>query len=462
MLGPMSWRNAALERRETAPRIGRWLLALVVGCHAAGAAQAGPEVPGPMPEGPVALVGATVHPVSGPEIADGVVVFEAGRIVAVGPRRELEIPAGAQTVDLSGQHVYPGLIDAYSDLGLVEVPSVRATRDFAETGDWNPNVRAEVAFHPDSDLLPVARSNGVLAALVAPRGGILRGTSAVMQLDGWTWEEMTVRAPVALHVRWARSVPLAARLGFEPPPVEPLGKHAARIREVLVEARAYRQAQEAAAARGGDPPPFDARLAALGPVLAGEVPVMIEADEVQQILSAVDFCRREGLKLIVHGGYDAPQVAPLLQERDVPVIVAGVHRLPQRREDPYDTPFTVPARLRDAGVRYCIAGAVEASQARNLPYQAATAAAFGLSPDEALRAITLAVAEILGVAGRLGSLDPGKDATLFVSDGHPLEATTRVSAAWIAGRPVDMSNRQTRLYDKYREKYRRLGLPVPE
>lgn len=457
-----SWLPDRQPRTFAATRLAGLVWVVVLGGGLLPRAWAGPEVPGELPSGPVALVGATVHPVSGPDIVDGVVLFEAGKIVAVGPRRELEIPAGAQTVDLAGRHVYPGLIDAYSDLGLIEVPSVRATRDFAETGDWNPNVRAEVAFHPDSELLPVARANGVLAALAAPRGGILRGTSAVMQLDGWTWEEMTVRAPVALHVRWARSVPLVGRLGFEPPAVEPLGKHAARIREVLAEARAYLQAKQAATARDGDPLPFDACCEALGPVLAGQVPVMIEADEVQQLISAVDFCRREGLKLIVLGGYDAPQVAALLKEQEVPVIVAGVHRLPQRREDPYDTPFTVPARLRDAGVRYCIAGAVEASQARNLPYQAATAAAFGLTPDEALRAITLAAAEILGVAERLGSLDPGKDATLFVTDGSPLEATSRVSAAWIAGRPVDLSNRQTRLYDKYREKYRRQGLPVPE
>jgi imidazolonepropionase-like amidohydrolase len=172
----------------------------------------------------------------------------------------------------------------------------------------------------------------------------------------------------------------------------------------------------------------------------------------------VDFARREGLKLILLGGYDAPKAAALLKQYDIPVVVAGVHRLPQRREDPYDAAFAVPAQLHTAGVRFCIAGAAEASQARNLAYHAATAAAFGLPPAEA---ITLAPAEILGVADRLGSLTVGKHATLIVTDGDPLEVATHVTMAYVQGRPVDLSNRQTRLYDKYREKYRRMGITLP-
>ncbi len=436
---------------------------LLAGCLALAAARpvlAGPEIPGQLPPGPVALVGATVHPVAEPDIAGGMLVFDQGKIVSVGPAGSP--PEGAEIIDLAGQHVYPGLIDAYTDLGLIEIPSVRATRDLIETGTINPNVRAEVALNPDSNLIPVARANGVLAALAAPRGGLLRGTSALIELDGWTWEAMTVRAPVALHLAWARSVPLVVRLGVDAPELEPLGKHAAHLREIFARARAYAQAKQAATEAGRPAPDFDARWEAMIPVLERRLPVMIEADEVQQIQSAVDFARREQLALILLGGYDAPRAAELLKAEGVPVIVTGTHRLPQRREDPYDTPFSVPAQLQAAGVRFCLAGGVEASQVRNLAYQAATAAAFGLAPADALKSITLWPAEILGAGDRLGSLSPGKDATLIITDGDPLEAPTQVRGAYIQGRPVDLSSRQTRLYEKYREKYRRQGVAIPD
>ncbi len=211
-------------------------------------------------------------------------------------------------------------------------------------------------------------------------------------------------------------------------------------------------------------PPADAvlvdcteRWEAMIPVLERRMPLLVSANEVHQIEAAVAFAAAESLRLVLHGGYDAPFIAPLLKAHDVPVIVSAVHRLPARRASAYDDPFTLPERLRQAGVRFAIGAGGGGWNDRNLPYHAATAAAYGLPPEEALRAITLSPAEILGVADRVGSLEPGKDATLFLATGDPLEEATRIERAFIQGRVVDLSDKQKVLYEKYREKYRRLG-----
>jgi imidazolonepropionase-like amidohydrolase len=419
-------------------------------------AWASPEVPGTAPDHPLALVGATIHPVSGPDIPGGTLLFHQGKIIAVG--LDVPLPNGTEQIDLTGKHLYPGLIESYSDLGLVEIDSIRATRDQQETGQINPNVKAQVAFNPDSELVPVARSNGVLAAVSAPSGGLISGTSALMQLDGWTWEDMTVKAATGMHLEWPRSMPTIDWFSGSVGGVDEGARTSAlgAIRLAFADARAYRAARRAAA--DGQGPQPDARWEAMLPVLDGQVPLVVRADDLRQIQSAVAFAAAEQVKLIVLGGYDAPLAAELLKKHDVAVIVASVHRLPQRRSDAYDDPFTVPARLHAAGVRFCISGAEDAWNVRNLPYHSATAAAYGLPREVALKAVTLFPAEIFGVADRLGSLDPGKDATLIVTDGDPLEIATRVERAFIQGRPIDLSNRQTRLWEKYKEKYRRLGI----
>jgi imidazolonepropionase-like amidohydrolase len=415
---------------------------------------ASPEIPGAPQEAPIALVGATIYPVSGPAIQRGTLVFDAGRITAVG--RKVRIPAGARRIDVRGRRVYPGLINAYSNLGLVEIGAVRATRDYSETGSVNPNVKAEVAVNPDSELIPVTRSGGVLLSLSAPTGGLISGTSAVIQLDGWTWEEMTLRAPVGMHVQWPGMRPPAHWKASLSKPESTTSRDAAlaRLEQTFADARAYRIARTAGGADAPDHP-LDARWEAMLPVLEGKLPLVVTADEIQQIQAAVAFAERQQVKLILLGGYDAPHCAALLKKHDVPVIVSEVHRLPRRRDEPYDAAYTLPERLRAAGVRFCIA-AGSTSNARNLPYQAATAAGFGLPPDEALKAITLYAAQILGVDDRVGSLEVGKDATLIVTDGDPLETPTHVERAFIEGRQVDLSDRQKRLWQKYEEKYRRL------
>ncbi|MBA3316123.1 MAG: amidohydrolase family protein [Planctomycetota bacterium] len=401
------------------------------------AAIASDAIPAARQDNPVALVNAAIYPVSGPAIEGGTIVFADGKITAVG--KDVEIPDDAERIDLKGQRVYPSLFEAMSDVGLVEIDAVRATIDKAETGSLNPNVKAWVSVNPDSEVIPVTRSNGVLIAVTAPSGGLISGQAGVLQLDGWTYEDLTLKAPVGLVVNWPR-----IRNADDKP-------HTALDR-AFDDARAYLKARQAKPDL-----PMDLRHEAIALVINREVPLIVAADELEQIQSAVAFADKQNVKLIIDGGYDAPLCANLLAAKDVPVIVGGVYRLPRRRSDAYDRAYTVPAELHSAGVKFCISGANRfgSSNARNLPYHAATAAAFGLPPEEALRAITLAPAEILGVADRVGSLEVGKDATLFIANGDPLEAATQVTAAYVQGRPLDLTDRHKQLYEKYRTKYER-------
>lgn len=414
-------------------------------------------VPGQMPASPVALVGGVIHPVNGPEIRDGMLIFDQGKIVAVG--KDLAIPANAEKIDLKGQHVYPGLIDAHTHLGLSEITSVKATVDQAETGEINPNVKAQVAVNPDSEMIPVTRSSGVLSVLTAPSGGLIAGQSAVMQLDGWTWEDMTVKEGVGMHIQWPRMAAIHTWRLDDSAESQLAGrdKTLREIRRTLADARAYLAAKKAAADKKTVPLDSDARWEAMIPVLEGRMPVIIAADEIQQIESAVAFARHEDLKMILLGGYDAPQCSELLKQNSIPVILSGVHRLPQRKDDAYDTPFTIASKLHKAGVKFCISGNGRMGNIRNLAYHAGTAAAYDLPPEEALKAVTLYPAEILGVSNRLGSLAVGKDATLIITDGDPLEITSHVNAAFVAGRPIDLTDRHKQLWQKYQEKYRRLS-----
>ena len=430
-----------------------WLAALAGGVLLARGVRASDESPAPPQGEPVVLRGATIHPVTGPEIPGGEIVFEHGKITGIG--RDLPLPEGTKIVDATGRHIYPGLISAHTVLGLTEVQSVRGSTDLVEAGAINPNARAQVAINPDSELLPVARSNGILTALVVPktRDGLISGLSTLVHLDGWTWESMTVKADVGLHVFWPELT-----INKDPHfPVTPEDQQKAidtrrrQLQDTFDTARAYRKALET-----GSTAPVDVRFAAMLPVLKGELPVFVHARDIGQIEAAVCWGADEHLRVVIVGGQDAWRVTDLLKAHDVPVIVSPVNALPLRRWEGYDTAYANPGKLQAAGVRFCIANDgsdFEAAHERNLPYQAAQAAAHGLPRDEALRAVTLYPAQILGVADRLGSLEVGKDATLIVTTGDPLEITTQVEAAYIDGRPVDLSNRQTRLYDKYKRKY---------
>jgi imidazolonepropionase-like amidohydrolase len=416
------------------------------------------SIPGPPQKQPIAIVGGTVYPVSSEPIEKGIVLFDKGRIVAVG--KEAELPPDSLKIDAAGKRVYPGLFDAHTNLGLIEIPSVRATVDEREVGLINPNVEAIKAVHPDSELIPVTRSNGVLLALTAPDGPLLAGRCSVIQLDGWTWEDMSLRGDAAMRLVWPIITPV--RNLQNPLPlkkqIELRDEQMKALNEAFENAAAYKTARDAAQAKTPPDDTFaaDARWEAMLPVLTGKQPLLVHAHELQQIQATVAFSLKWKLRLIIQGGYDAPRCAELLKKRDVPVITEGAYRLPLRGDDEYDAPFTLAERLRAAGITFCIAGGGRhaTENARNLPYQAAQSVAFGLPADEALKAITLSPAKILGVADRVGSLEVGKDATLFIADGDILDTPTHVERAWIQGREVDLNDRQKRLWNKYREKYK--------
>lgn len=406
---------------------------------------------------PIAIVGGTIFPVSSDPIPQGVVVFAGGKIIAIGDAKNVTVPDEAEVIDATGKHIYPGLFDSYSNLGLVEIDAVRATLDAAESGEINPNVKAQVGVNPDSELIPVTRANGVLLAVSAPNGGIISGQSVVLQLDGWTWEELTVKSPVGLHINWPNMSPVSA-WWEEKSKEQQVDRRETQLKQLTTafdNARAYQQARQAKDSQQA----FDARWESMLPVLEGKLPIVVVADDAQQIQSAVAFAARQKAKLIIFGGYDAEECAELLKRHDVPVIVSSVYRLPQREGDAYDAAYSLPARLKGAGVKFCIAGGARfgASNVRNLPYNAATAVAFGLDEADALKAITLWPAETYGVADRVGSLQEGKDATLFIADGNILETATEVESAYVAGRKIELTDKHKRLWRKYQERYRHDG-----
>ena len=409
------------------------------------------QVPAPPQDHPIALVGGTVHTVSGQTIQNGTILFDNGKITAIGAN--VTMPQRTERIDITGKHVYPGLVAAHTLLGLTEIGSVRATRDFSELGDVTPNVRSEVAINPDSELFPVTRANGILTALTVPTGGLIAGTSGLMLMDGWTWEDMTLFAPVAMHVWWP-----AVRGGFGDNQSQDArrkvrNERISTIRTAFREARAYLTAKEAESQRGVPYHDSDLRWEAMIPVLKGEIPVIVHANTLDQIQAAVDWGGDAGIRLVLAGGRDAWRVADLLNEKGIPVIIGGIHQTPSRRWEDFDTPFTNPLHLYNAGVKFCISDGGGGSKERNLPYHAAMAASYGLPRDEALKSVTLYPAEILGVAHKIGSLEVDKDATLIITDGDPLEIMTNVERAFIQGRDIDLTSKHTMLYQKYKSKY---------
>lgn len=404
---------------------------------------------------PQAWVGGTVHPVSGEPIAEAVVLVEDGKITAVG--RDLDVPADAAIIEIRGKHLYPGFVHPASALGLIEIDSVRGTRDTDETTEVNAELRGEVAFNADSLLLPPTVAGGVLTAHVVPRGGVFAGTSAVMTLDGWNWQDMTMATPVGMHLNYPQLLPSDGETSEEED-AEEREKSLKLINDTLDGAQFYRQARDAHG-QGAPALDFNADYEALLPVLDGTLPLYIWAAEKSQIEGALDWAAERQLEhVVLVTGADAQYVAERLAKEEVPVILGGVLALPDRRWEPYDSAYTAAATLHAAGVKFCIGDSRRgrsASNARNLPFHAAMAAAFGLPKEIALRSVTLSTAEILGVDDRVGSIEVGKDATFMVTDGDPLEIMTHIERVWIRGQEVDLSlDHQRRLYEKYRQRPR--------
>ena len=405
----------------------------------------------------LALTGGTVHPVSGPDLEHATVLVDGTRITAVGAN--VTAPAGAHVVDCTGKHVYPGFVHANTVLGLQEVSTVQGADDTQESGAINPNQRAEVMYNPDSDFLPVARLNGITSVLSIPgnatNAGSIRGTSALMHLDGWTQEDITVRAPVGLHVDWPRMTPVHAFFILQSDEEQLKARDQAiqAIGDAFDDARAYWKARDAESSAGVPKHDDDVKWDGMRKALRGEIPVIFHCDALSQIRAVLRFCDKQGLtNVVLLGGYDSWRLADELKRRNIAVIVGGVLEMPARGDEPYDQAFTLAGKLAKAGVRFCIAdegGGFAAALARNLPYHAAMAAAFGLDRSEALKAVTLYPAQILGAGDKLGSIDVGKVADLQITDGDPLLDATHCEQVIVNGKLVPMESRQTRLYHKY-------------
>jgi imidazolonepropionase-like amidohydrolase len=419
----------------------------------AGASCGASASPAPVQGADLAVVGGTVHVGDGATVLESATVFvRAGRVAEVG--RDVSVPSGVAVIDAVGMHVAPGFTAADTVLGLVEVSAVRATRDEEEVGRVNPHVRAWAAVNPDSEQLPVAMANGVLHALVAPRGGLVSGTSAVMLLSGWTREDMTLRGPAALHVDWPDM--RVDRSKDAKPSVEEQEKARAtaleELDELFARARVY-LASAPARARGEVPrADHDPKLEAMAPVLSRAIPVVVRADTLAQIRAAMEWARRQDVRLVLSGARDAWRIASEIAAARAPVIVWPVRALPARDFEAYDTAFAGPEVLRAAGVKVCFTvgtDAFSAAHARNLPDEAATAIPWGFPPEQALRAITLSPAEVFGLDQEIGSLERGKLANLVVWDGPPLEITSRAKHVVVRGHDMPREDRHTRLYEKY-------------
>jgi imidazolonepropionase-like amidohydrolase len=408
----------------------------------------------------IAITGARIVTVSGPTIERGTIVLAGGRIAAVGA--DVGVPAGATVIDGSGKTVYPGLIDGLTTLGLTEIGSVAGSVDTSEVGDVNPHAKAWIAVHPHSDLIPVARANGVTVVLTAPEGGLISGQSALVRLAGTTPDALTVKQPVAMHIDYPSGQPAFdfSRI-FEEPELKTFEerqkekkknqeKELRRLRDLLESAKAYGAALDAARAGKLAAPKPDLPMEALAPAALGKIPVVVRADSADDIRGAVRFAEERGLKLIVSGGLEAWRCADVLKEKNVPVLLK-VDRLPRKDTDPYDASYANAAKLQEAGVRFAIVSD-DASLARNLPYEAAMARAFGLPAAAALRAITLSPAEIFGVAERKGSLGVGKDADVVITTGDIMDHRTQVTHVFIDGVAQSLETRHTRLYDEFRKR----------
>ena len=437
------------------------LASLLAIALSASAASAQDLLPKAAPQArPILIRHADLHTVTLGRIADGELYFEGGVIRAIGPSHQTvsaELEAGAEILDARGKRVYPGFVCVASNLGLSEIGSVDMTIDTSEAGSLNPNVQAAVAVNPDSWLIPVTRRNGVLTCGVLPQGGLVSGRLAVLRLDGWTWMDMAMDADAGLVVNWpfmGSGPRFGGRRRGGAEEEQPSGDPLARLDLLFDSASAYLRARAVDASVA-----TDLRYEAMGPALEREKPLFVSATTAEQIESAVTWAARRNLRIVIVGGRDADRCVDILRRHEVPVVLTGVHRMPHRRDLSYASTYELPAKLEAAGVRWCLSlSGRDSSNARNLPYEAAATIAFGLDPEVALRSITLSAAEALGVADRIGSLEVGKLATLFIADGDPFELPTRIEAAFIDGRLIVLRDKQTELAAKYREKYRQLGL----
>lgn len=402
--------------------------------------------PAPPQQKSILITGATLHIGNGTLIENGAIGFRGGKIDFVGTAGSHRV-AYDSVITATGKHVYPGFILPATPLGLNEVDAVRATHDFAETGGINPSVRALVGYNTDSKLIPTIRSNGVLYAQIVPRGGLVSGTSSVVQLDAWNWEDAAIRTDDGIWFNWP---PERFNTGWwaEAGEDEPNKKRKEQLEQLtllLQRAKAFNHET------------VDLNLSALQGLFNGSRTAYIQVGRAKEIKEAVLFFREIGVQnVVVCGGEESHLVADFLKAQNVPVLLERLHALPNRADDAYDLPYALPKLLQDAGVVYALTytGNMEVMGSRNLPFLAGTAVRLGLTKEQALQSITLNAARILGIDEACGSLEVGKHATLFLSTGDALDMLTHnVEAAFIQGRGISLENHQKELYERYKQKY---------
>ncbi|MCO6501004.1 MAG: amidohydrolase family protein [Vicingus serpentipes] len=394
----------------------------------------------------VLILNGTAHLGNGAVIKNAAIAFDKGKLTLVEDASKIKIDFSVYDtiIRVEGKHIYPGFIAPNSTLGLVEIDAVRATRDNDETGGFNPNVRSIIAYNAESKITTTVRSNGVLLGQITPRGGRVSGTSSIVQFDAWNWEDAIYKEDDGVHINWVDMFDRRTGKANE--------NYTQQMNELITffnAARAYSKTTHQQEK--------NLRFEAMRGVFDGNKTLYVHADFIKEITAAIHFARKQEVKkMVIVGGYDAWMIPEMLKENKVAVILKRVHSLPERQEEDVYLPYKLPHLLFDAGVLFCLenAGDMETMGTRNLPFYAGTAAAYGLDKEEALKLITLNTAIILGIDNSTGSLEKGKDATLFISTGDALDMkTNNVETAFIQGRLIDVDNHQKKLYRKYSKKY---------
>ena len=415
-------------------------------------------LPAPVQKGVMYVKNATIHVGNGKVIENGIIQIRDGKIEKVGT--DITIPPGeTNVVDASGKQVYPGLILPISSLGLVEINAVRATNDSREIGDMNPNVRSIVAYNTDSKVINTLRSNGILAANIVPQGSFLAGSSSVVQLDAWTWTDAAVQTDGGMHLympslmarpsfgRFGGGMPGGPNAGgTQPDPVKEGLEQIEKLKAFFKEAKAYN-----AVATHEE---TNLKYEAVKNLFDKKQKFYVHANSVKQMLVALDFIKEFGFDVVIVGGSESWQIANLLKQHDVSVILQQMHSLPTSNDDAVDQPYKSAAELQKAGVTFAISDDDGQTRGRNLAFNAGTAVAYGLSKEEALAAISLNAAKIMGVADKTGSIEVGKQANFIISSGDILDiSTSNVTDAFIQGRKINLDDKQKQLNERYEEKY---------
>lgn len=395
------------------------------------------------------LIGATAHTGDGNTVIENAAVgFANGKITLVADATRIKIDRTAYDtiINLDGKHIYPGLIAMDTQLGIREIELVRATNDNTESGDINPSSRALIAYNTDSRVTPTVRSNGIMLAQVVPQGGMISGTSSVVELDAWNWEDAAYKTDEGVHLNFP-SMRIFKFPGADPEDKqkERMEKNLAKLKDFFNDARSY--------CHDKNRKERNLHLEAVCGLGNGNQKLYVHCNYAKEIIAAVNLCRDYGFKMVLVGGHDAWMLTDMLRENNIPVIIERTHRLPAREDENINSGYLLPSQLKNAGVEFCIADEGFWQQ-RNLAFQAGSSAAYGLTKEEALKAISLSPAKILGIEKSAGSIEEGKDATLVISSGDLLDMKSQtVEMAFIRGKQIDLDNIHSQLYHKYMNKY---------